>query len=717
MSKDLQKHSMMHKLIMASVLLMMLTWLATPVRGHETDQFTLPAGREFVDMGRWFSDWTYRHINGGVQKTNRKIKQAIEMGRGAREIEELTSADEIVKAVNSEFPDAYSEIEGLDNLANSSAMMKRYPGLVVGYEEQFGNIFQHVHFPLDPRQLFRIWHASTLKVYGTYLGTDKIGHFTDMGRHYHNAYRKARREGKDEASATATAVKVGTEGAIFSERGAVGYLSAGAYSNADLVANYVGFLFYRNLTDPMVIKGEKRPPLLERDGKFWKIAEHVENDADFFRWFISDHLNEALNPSHFESGMRKDVRKAIRERTEVILNRYVDRHGNRRSQGWFEETLTGYFTYYQQDYGHHGRGDELVHVAKTCFEAKPSHGEVTARNTIGETPLHVAARLGDRVGVRQLLSRGASINVTVQSAEQYSPAWGDTCLHSAVIERRADLVPLLLEAGAEVNARNVRGVTPLHRAVERPELVDLLLRNGADVNSTDRLGRTPLHYAAATSPRAVIDALLRAGARVEAADNVGRTPLHEAARWGHEECVQQLLAKGADVNQPADLNVTPLHLASRNGHANVVNLLMVRGCDIRAVDSFGWSALHDAADRGRFDVVQTLLENQAEVNAKDAAGSTPLHLASRNGLRGVSQLLARHQANVGARNRAGATPLHEAAFSGNESILHTLMQGGADPGIKNMKGQTAGDVAALNGHGRLRPFLTANASLTTIRGR
>ena len=59
-------------------------------------------------------------------------------------------------------------------------MAQRYPGQVVGFEKQFGNIYQHVHFPLDPRQFFRIWHASKFKAYGTYMGTDKIGHFVDM---------------------------------------------------------------------------------------------------------------------------------------------------------------------------------------------------------------------------------------------------------------------------------------------------------------------------------------------------------------------------------------------------------------------------------------------------------------------------------------------------------------------------------------------------------
>jgi len=588
---------------------------------------------------------------------------------------------------------------------------------VVGYEEQFTNIFQHVHFPLDPRQVFRIWHASTLKVYGTYLGTDKIGHFTDMGRHYYNAYSKARREGKDESAAMAAAVKIGTEGALFSERGVVGYLSAGAYSNADLIANYVGLLFYRNLTDPIMLEGEMRPPMLERDGTFWKIAEHVENDADFFRWFISDHLNEALNPSHFESGMRNVIRKAIRERTEVALNRYVDSHGNRRSQRWFKETLVTHVSYFGADYGHHGSGDELVHIANTCFEPLPAHDDINSRNILGETPLHVAARLGDRADVRQLLDRGTSVNVTVQSSERHSPAWGDTPLHSTVIDGHRDVLEILIEARANVNARNIRGVTPLHRAVDQPEILEALLRHGADPSIADRLGRTPLHYAASGSPQSSVRALVTAGSPVATVDVMGRTALHEAALNGREETVQQLLAAGADANAVAQHGLTPLQLAAQNGHVNVVDLLLVRGCDIQLSDEFGWTALHHATDHAHLDVVRTLLENQADVDSPDGTGNSPLHLAARRGTVGVAILLMSYRADVQRRNSHGATPLHAAAFSGSQAILEVLMKQGADPAARNARGQTAGDVAALHDHKRLQSLLARNPSLTSFTDR
>ena len=99
----------------------------------------------------------------------------------------------------------------------------RYPGRVVGYKHSTRNILQNTHFILDPRQLFRLWLASTFKAYGTYMGTDKLGHFTDMGMNYYQKYRAGIREGLDEQQAMRKAVEWGTHDVVFSERGMLGF--------------------------------------------------------------------------------------------------------------------------------------------------------------------------------------------------------------------------------------------------------------------------------------------------------------------------------------------------------------------------------------------------------------------------------------------------------------------------------------------------------------
>jgi ankyrin repeat protein len=586
--------------------------LGRAARAHETDQFTLPAGREFAELGPHLNNWAYQAIERGVKKVNERIERALQEKRGQRSMAQLQHADELVKAVNGEFPDAYSLIEGMETLLHSREMKQKYPGLVVGYEKQFGNIYQHVHFPLDPRQFFRIWHASTFKAYGSYMGTDKIGHFVDMGMHYYREYSAAKRKGLSDVEADRKAVEVGTHGPLFSERGMVGYLSAGAYSNADLAANYVGLLFYQNLTKPVMLKGKTQPPMVVRKGEYWAIAPHVRADSGFFRWFMSDHFNEVLNPSHFEPSMRDEIRKAIKSRTELVLARYADEHGNRRPREYFENMLKEMRTYYGQDYGYRGPSREMITVGNTCFEPFAPDADPTSRDFTGHTPLHAAASRGDLEAIKRLLANGADVNATVRSSEGYSSEWGNTPLHLAARDGRVEAAELLLDAYANVNAKNHRGQTPLHRAVGHPSLARLLIENLANVDAADNLGQTALHWAAQDGRVETVELLLSKGSRTYLRDNCGQTPLHLAARSsrgaaGGLAAAELLVNRGADVNARDMLNVTPAHLAAATGNAPLLDLLMSKGCDLELKDDFGRTA-HDAARRAPTETASALIE-------------------------------------------------------------------------------------------------------------
>ena len=134
--------------------------------------------------------------------------------------------------------------------------------------------------------------------------------------------------------------------------------------------------------------------------------------------------------------------------------------------------------------------------------------EVNARNEFGNTPLHIAAWTGGDINnIRVIHEAGARGSFAVISALR---------------------VLLLLEAGAEVNALNKDGDTPLHTAAgdnNNPAVITALVVAGAEVNALNKDGRTPLHYAALHSiwPY-VIEALLNAGAAASARDHEGKTP-------------------------------------------------------------------------------------------------------------------------------------------------------------------------------------------------
>jgi hypothetical protein len=161
------------------------------------------------------------------------------------------------------------------------------------------------------RVLFR---ASTVSVDGKLFGTDKIIHFTNLGRILHSGYLAARKQGLGEYEAIAHALTITREDFFLSEDWMLGGLTTGIHSNADLAADYAGFKFYRNLTEEVRIGSRVMPPMLVRDGFYWRLNAHVKPNSDFFTAFITPHWNEALNPNVYSMISRARLRAILRSR-------------------------------------------------------------------------------------------------------------------------------------------------------------------------------------------------------------------------------------------------------------------------------------------------------------------------------------------------------------------------------------------------------------------
>ncbi len=683
----------------APVLAALLAVMPAPgARAHETDQFTVPSGKEFADLGPVLTAQIHDTLEATVARTNGRIRDGVRNRRDRSHIDWLLSEDHIAAAVFDEFRAVFFLIEGLEGSVHSRATKDRYPGRLAGYREPIRNIYQHVHFALDPRQFWRLWDASTIRLFDTCLGPDKIGHFADMGHRYYEIYRRGLREGLGEAEATARALRFGTDGLIFAETGFVGYLTAGAYSNADLAANYVGFKFYRNLTEPVALRGTVCPPLLEREGDAWRLAAHVRRDSGFFAPYVSDHLNEALNPSLFEKPMRPAVREAVRARADDLLRWYADDNGNQRPREHFDALCEEFSTYWGEDYGHRGTAAELVTIGNTCFDPPPADQKPGERTRNGYTPLHWAAQDGDAERARRLLESGAAVDEPVVSRQKYSAEWGETPLHLAAASGRAATVELLLSHGADAGRAGLRGATPLHRAIAHPQVAALLLARGAPVDARDARGRTPLHWLARYPDLETARLLVSHGASVDGRDHAGTAPLERAARQGHVELMTLLIDAGADVNARSDLGTAPLHAAALLEDPAAARLLLARGADAGARDEFGWTPLHEAARAGRDRVVAALLEAGADPDTRDQYGSIPLHAAARAGHPEAARLLLAAHADLNAPNSAGSTPLHEAVFGEHIAVVILLLGGGADVHARNDLGQTPFDLASWDGN-------------------
>jgi hypothetical protein len=121
----------------------------------------------------------------------------------------------------------------------------------------------------------------TLKVNHTLVGTDKFGHFLSQGRKFYRRWVKM----EDESQAA--------EQSAFTERALFGQMTTGSYSNADLVANYEGYVFYRSLFEDNIIEG--KPAILAWKNDHWEMQRP-------FDWadHINDYWDEALNINHYD---------------------------------------------------------------------------------------------------------------------------------------------------------------------------------------------------------------------------------------------------------------------------------------------------------------------------------------------------------------------------------------------------------------------------------
>jgi ankyrin repeat protein/mono/diheme cytochrome c family protein len=206
---------------------------------------------------------------------------------------------------------------------------------------------------------------------------------------------------------------------------------------------------------------------------------------------------------------------------------------------------------------------------------------------------------------------------------------GTTPLHHAAGFGTLQVMQLLLDKGADVNARNRRGSTPLHWAIHDAAKVRLLVSRGAAVNTKSIEGRTPVYQAAVlANGHEALRLLLASGADPQLATLIGQTPLMVAAVRGDVEAMRLLIEKGADVNTKNSAGETALMAAATNGSPEAVRLLLDKGADATVRSKRTETALGNTATAGVEETVRLLLEKGAEVNIRNIRGYSPLMLAA-----------------------------------------------------------------------------------------
>ena len=324
---------------------------------------------------------------------------------------------------------------------------------------------------------------------------------------------------------------------------------------------------------------------------------------------------------------------------------------------------------------------------------KSKAANVTALDSLGNTPLIWAAKNGFDTAVFLLTSCGAG--VTTKNKEDM------TALQWAAGNGHAVIVKHLHDNGADIETTDKSGWTPLHRAAYNghPHVVKLLIELGADVEALDGSTWTAMHRAATMGQTDVVHMLIDQKASMRMLDREGMTPLLHASWAGQHEVIRLFLDSGMDVNEKDYNGWTALHDAAWNGHLNTVKFLLQCEADVRVRNADGSTALHHATWSGHAEVVNVLLDAGADVNAKAFdEGETPLQQASWRGHLSCIELLLAANADVNMQNVAGHTALHHAASNGHDQTLLLLLDHGSNPKVVDKHGQTARALAEANEH-------------------
>ena len=288
----------------------------------------------------------------------------------------------------------------------------------------------------------------------------------------------------------------------------------------------------------------------------------------------------------------------------------------------------------------------------------------------------------------------------------------DPRLVEAARSRDWDTVALLLQQDLDVDTPQADGATALHWTAHwnHLEALEALIDAGADVNAENDLGATPLWVACANRNTGIVQRLLAAGANPDGGLHSGETLLMRCTYTGDPAAVGALLAHGADVDaaEPSR-GQTALMWAAATRHPDVTRVLIEHGAAVGArtatvrqfrgtgqrsttspagaahFDAGGFTPLLFAARHGDVDSARLLLDAGADANDTAADGNSALVLAAMSGQARLAELLLERGADPTAAG-AGYAALHAAVLRADPALVRALLASGADPNARLAKG-------------------------------
>lgn len=345
------------------IICFILLFQSTVSFAFETDQYNLPT-EPLADIGDEVSEYAEQNIREAIEKVNAKIatsQACLEKQTTGKNCDSDAEERETLKELRAEntiIKEIFKPLGGgIPPYTNSGTWMQKHE--FRAKPARFKTSFKKSIYRTAPFNYISI--SETVRLYGFEFGIDKIAHYFQQGFTYYKKFQKNRAKGLSEKDAVKKAVNWGK----FTENTYYGTLVGGVYSNADLAANYIGMKFYENLTHEIKLGNETRPPILVLKNGFWAFNERINVRESLIKPFLSNHLNEAYNPSVYFNvfSFRNIIRRNVRRQA---CPQWKTRFPN-VSRADYEAETESLKLWNGEDYGAKARKKRIT-IAETCFD-------------------------------------------------------------------------------------------------------------------------------------------------------------------------------------------------------------------------------------------------------------------------------------------------------------------------------------------------------------
>jgi ankyrin repeat protein len=257
---------------------------------------------------------------------------------------------------------------------------------------------------------------------------------------------------------------------------------------------------------------------------------------------------------------------------------------------------------------------------------------------------------------------------------------GDFPLMNAALYGSGQIMEILLQKGADPNAKNKDGETALMWSAQDPEKIKLLIKHGADINMAAKTGNTVLLIASVGNNQLpLIEFLVSQGADPLVKNQKGETSLMRAALFGDSSTISYLISRGVEMDAKDTSGSTALMNSIFNVNTEATLVLLEKGADPDLKALFGLTAVSSVVTYNDMPSINAVLQKAKNINTTDDGGISALMWAVYNehDNPGIVQALLDKGADVNHKAKDGSTALSWALKKGNTKTVALLKQAGA----------------------------------------